>query len=153
MGGSGFTSLGPEAGDFPQALCFRYLWWPRRVRPLRPGPKLKAASANQKAEAAFCGPLRLYAKPKRPFVSRCGLLKSRSGLFCPLRPVTKPKRPGKSRFGLTICHSGLLKLLYYNIHFYYNNRHAGKIYNSPESGFLIGSACDVSHGVEMCSSE
>ena len=44
------------------------LWWPRRVRPLRPGPKLKAASANQKAEAAFCEPLRLIEKPKRPFL-------------------------------------------------------------------------------------
>ena len=40
---------------------------------------LKAASANQKADAAFCGPLRLITKRKQPFVSRCSPLQNRSG--------------------------------------------------------------------------
>ena len=76
--------------------------------------------------------------PQRP-KSRFGLSKIRIGLLCPaaahckteaalqwpLRPIIKPKRPGKR-----------LMLLYYNIHFYYNNQHAGN--NSRESGFLIG---------------
>ena len=53
---------------------------------------LLAAAAYYKADAAFCGPL---------------------------RPMQSQSSLAKSRFGLTISQSGLLELLYYNIHFYY----------------------------------
>ena len=62
------------------------VWWPRRVRPLRPGPKLKAASANQKAEAAFCEPLRLIEKPKRPFLPASARYKAEAAWKKPFRP-------------------------------------------------------------------
>ena len=95
------------------------IWWPRRVMPQRPGPKLKSQRGPSKAEAAFCWPLRLITKPTRPFVGRCGLLQSRRGLLWAAAAYykadaahAKPKRPGKKPLGLTISQSGLLELLY-----------------------------------------